>query len=577
MRLDQDRGAPDAWSEEGERGQTSPLQPWERLKESGAIRGLVGLAVAGGAVVAIIGFAGSYDAVHKLAQRVGFGWFAYVLPVGIDAGIVVLLALDVVGTWLRMGWAPLRYVAWLLTVATIAFNAASGLQEGAPVWRDILTSSMHGVMPVLFVIAVEWARHVVGRIADIEADRHMEGVRLRRWLLAPWPTFRLWRRMTLWELRTYDEAIATEQARLVYRAQLQAKFGRMWRRKAPLALRMPLRLANFGVPLWLTGPPALKRAGIDFDSALLSPTRLRALPVGQSAGEAAAELDGAEWEDAVTAAVEALPLETAAAVEPTDQAAPAPVELPDPASAQQFPPAPAVPQSHLPGPYAPPAETFTLASFHALAEPQPQAYEPVQPGPPTETFAPAAFQAPAVPEPETAAWSYTPASPLTPVTEPVEEPELVQPVQQTWNQPTVGQAFGPEPVAPEAMPAGGSLEETFPKVSAPARRAAPVRVQALVEDTTEDGEEPTVPAARKTSGGETRRQIRGLLAEMPPEQRELSQREVARKLIQPEGPLDLKEDAVRRHLRVIAGEDSAPKGPELPAQQEDPGAIEEQP
>jgi hypothetical protein len=31
---------------------------------------------------------------------------------------------------------------------------------------------MHGVIPVLFVVTVEAARHAVGRIADITADRH---------------------------------------------------------------------------------------------------------------------------------------------------------------------------------------------------------------------------------------------------------------------------------------------------------------------------------------------------------------------------------------------------------------------
>jgi hypothetical protein len=79
---------------------------------------------------------------------------------------------------------------------------------------------MHGVIPVLFVVTVEAARHAVGRIADITADRHMEGVRLSRWVLSPLPTFRLWRRMKLWELRSYDQAITLEQDRLIYEARL---------------------------------------------------------------------------------------------------------------------------------------------------------------------------------------------------------------------------------------------------------------------------------------------------------------------------------------------------------------------
>ncbi|MFF3160020.1 DUF2637 domain-containing protein, partial [Streptomyces sp. NPDC057910] len=54
---------------------------------------LIGVVAAGAVVIAGIGFAGSYAAVRELALRKGFGNFAYVFPVGIDAGICVLLAL----------------------------------------------------------------------------------------------------------------------------------------------------------------------------------------------------------------------------------------------------------------------------------------------------------------------------------------------------------------------------------------------------------------------------------------------------------------------------------------------------
>ncbi|MFG3134274.1 DUF2637 domain-containing protein, partial [Streptomyces tendae] len=102
-----------------------------------------------------------------------------------------------------------------------------------------------------------------GRIADITADKHMEGVRLTRWLLSPVPTFLLWRRMKLWELRSYEQVIKLEQERLVYRARLRSRFGRAWRRKAPVESLMPLRLARYGVPLAQTGPSGLAAAGVD--------------------------------------------------------------------------------------------------------------------------------------------------------------------------------------------------------------------------------------------------------------------------------------------------------------------------
>ncbi|WP_371527890.1 DUF2637 domain-containing protein [Streptomyces sp. NBC_01283] len=238
---------------------------------------LIGVVVAGAVVIAGIGFAGSYAAVRELAEKKGFGSFSAVFPIGIDAGICVLLALDLLLTWIRIPFPLLRQTAWLLTAATIAFN-------GAAAWPDPLGVGMHAVIPVLFVVAVEAARHAVGRIADITADKHMEGVRLTRWLLSPVPTFKLWRRMKLWEIRSYEQVIQLEQDRLIYQARLQARFGRNWRRKAPVESLMPLRLARFGVPLAETAPAGLAAAGIE--PALLPPAPVPVQAAVPVAGDA---------------------------------------------------------------------------------------------------------------------------------------------------------------------------------------------------------------------------------------------------------------------------------------------------
>jgi hypothetical protein len=237
-------------------------------------RVLIGVVVAGAVIIAGIGFAGSYAAVRELALQKGFGNFSYVFPIGIDAGICVLLALDLLLTWIRIPFPLLRQTAWLLTAATIAFN-------GAAAWPDPLGVGMHAVIPILFVVAVEAARHAIGRIADITADKHMEGVRLTRWLLSPGPTFLLWRRMKLWELRSYDQVIKLEQERLVYQARLRSRFGRAWRRKAPVESLMPLRLARYGVPLAETAPAGLAAAGIE--PALIPPPPQQALEAGAAA------------------------------------------------------------------------------------------------------------------------------------------------------------------------------------------------------------------------------------------------------------------------------------------------------
>ncbi|CAL9537671.1 hypothetical protein SUDANB15_04148 [Streptomyces sp. enrichment culture] len=237
-------------------------------------RVLIGVVVTGAVIIAGIGFAGSYAAVRELALKKGFGDFSYVFPIGIDAGICVLLALDLLLTWIRIPFPLLRQTAWLLTAATIAFN-------GAAAWPDPLGVGMHGVIPVLFVVSVEAARHAIGRIADITADKHMEGVRLTRWLLSPGPTFLLWRRMKLWELRSYEQVIKLEQERLVYQARLRSRFGRGWRRKAPVEALMPLRLAKYGVPLAETAPAGLAAAGIE--PALIPPAPRTETPAPQNA------------------------------------------------------------------------------------------------------------------------------------------------------------------------------------------------------------------------------------------------------------------------------------------------------
>ncbi|CAM5250001.1 hypothetical protein STENM36S_00613 [Streptomyces tendae] len=198
----------------------------------------------------------------------------------------MLLALDLLLTWIRIPFPLLRQTAWLLTAATIAFN-------GAAAWPDPLGVGMHGVIPILFVVSVEAARHAIGRIADITADKHMEGVRLTRWLLSPVPTFLLWRRMKLWELRSYEQVIKLEQERLVYQARLRSRFGRAWRRKAPVESLMPLRLARYGVPLAQTAPSGLAAAGIE--PALIPPAPRPQEPAPQAAppAEQRAELVGA--------------------------------------------------------------------------------------------------------------------------------------------------------------------------------------------------------------------------------------------------------------------------------------------
>lgn len=203
---------------------------------------LISIVATGAVAIAGIGFAGSYHAVTALAVEKGFGPFSRFFTLGIDIGIGIFLALDLLLTWLRMPYPLLRQGAWLLTAATISFNAAAS-------WPDPLGVGMHAVIPILFVIAVEAARHAIGRIADITADKHIESPPVSRWLLAPFGTFTIWRRMRLWNIRSYETVIDLQRQVRVYRAQLRKDYGRKWRRMAPADKRLVLTLAADGMSI----------------------------------------------------------------------------------------------------------------------------------------------------------------------------------------------------------------------------------------------------------------------------------------------------------------------------------------
>ncbi|MFJ5099356.1 DUF2637 domain-containing protein [Streptomyces sp. NPDC088557] len=196
------------------------------------------------AIVAAIGFVGSYGALRDLAQRHGFDWFSYVFPVGLDAGIIAMYGLDLILVWRRMPRPVLRLLAHLLTLATIVFNAAA---PKGPVREDLIGAAMHAILPLLFVAVVEAVRHLIIRtnrlILAVESDR----IPLHRWLLAPWPTWLLYRRMRLWEITSYSQMVRLKKEQTVYRAWLQHKHGRQWKKRAGATAMLPFQMAPYGL------------------------------------------------------------------------------------------------------------------------------------------------------------------------------------------------------------------------------------------------------------------------------------------------------------------------------------------
>ena len=175
-------------------------------------------------VLGVIGLVTSFATVAA-AARPAFGGMAWMVPLGIDVGILVFSALDLVLARLDMRVVWLRLVPWSLTAATIYLNIA----DEATLFGQVA----HAVLPALWVVAIEVGTHAVRVRAGLASARRMDTIRRSRWLLAPASTLGLWRRMVLWEITAYTDALARERSRLLALTDLKDRYGfvRLGRRR----------------------------------------------------------------------------------------------------------------------------------------------------------------------------------------------------------------------------------------------------------------------------------------------------------------------------------------------------------
>jgi hypothetical protein len=187
--------------------------------------------------VAGIGFAVSFQTIAKLAHAHGLPGWSPLYPVGIDVGILALItesrkAIDAN----RSDLVP-RLLAWCLAGLTIYVNA----HGAAP--HDWLGRALHVVMPALWVAFLELTRwRKLGRRSGEKRDR----IPLAHWLASPLPTFFMWRRMVLRNVRSYALAVELEDARRFARDLARAHYGRCWKRQAPRVLTARIRAGRLG-------------------------------------------------------------------------------------------------------------------------------------------------------------------------------------------------------------------------------------------------------------------------------------------------------------------------------------------
>jgi hypothetical protein len=187
--------------------------------------GLVGFAVA---MLAAIGFAVSFDT-QVGEVRPYFGEYASLVPLGIDLGIVVFAALNLVLARLNMSILWLRVVPWVLTAMSLYINLSAH--------HELVARVAHVALPGMWIIASEVGTHILRIRAGLEAGTRTESLGLVRWILAPVSTARLWRHMRLWGVKTAAGAREVEAQRLKAKAALRFRYGPCWRLKAPVQLR----------------------------------------------------------------------------------------------------------------------------------------------------------------------------------------------------------------------------------------------------------------------------------------------------------------------------------------------------
>jgi uncharacterized protein DUF2637 len=166
----------------------------------------VATSIALGVVVAGYGLTGSYLSIADLADRHNVP-LAKLVPAGIDGGLVAVVVLDLMLTWIG---SP---VGWLRQLVRV----------------------------LMLLAMIEAGRTVLLRRIGQTQGTLREPIPSARWLLAPWRTFLLWRRMALWQITSYRTAVHTELQLRRAVTLLRMRYGRRWARRAPADLVWMLR------------------------------------------------------------------------------------------------------------------------------------------------------------------------------------------------------------------------------------------------------------------------------------------------------------------------------------------------
>jgi hypothetical protein len=214
---------------------TEPGRSWDLLLPA---------MLTGVAVLGAIGAIGSFTNVAAVAQADGWDR-PWLLPLGVDGAIAFFTGLDFALARIQRQVAWLRWFAWALIAVTIGLNVA-----GKTTLFGVLG---HAALPALFAAAVEAAKATM----TARAVEHVDRIPVARWLYAPIPTLLIHRRMRLWRVTSYAEALELDRGRILARCSIVEAHGYSWR-WAPSARRARAlyRLGEHATPTEVADDPA---------------------------------------------------------------------------------------------------------------------------------------------------------------------------------------------------------------------------------------------------------------------------------------------------------------------------------
>jgi hypothetical protein len=271
------------------------------------------------ALIALGGMVLSFRAVStEMIPAFGARW-AWLVPIVVDMTVFVFSGVDLVLARLDMSHPLARWTVYGATGGTVWLNYSVG--------GSVAGRVAHVLMPAIWVVFVELMRHVVRRQANLATGSHREPIPTARWLLSPWPTLKLWRRMVLWRVHSYPRALEQEKMRLGAVAAARELHGRMWRYRISPLTRLQINLGELGAndlrPQAAADAGARIGAGATAAPTAQTTATMAVLPVA----------NGALTERAQTSGQPGPPVMNGA-----------PAQVPVPHAAQQTPDAPEAPE-----------------------------------------------------------------------------------------------------------------------------------------------------------------------------------------------------------------------------------------